>query len=82
MALIKVHKIVGASKRSIDFEDYPADLTPYTLRNPKYQISQGYLESEIIGVFIEEILSGPYSWHRLRNVRKILRLQTSTELIG
>lgn len=73
-ALIKVHKTVEAGKRSTDFEDYPAELTPYTLRNPKYQISQGYAKSQTIGSFIEEILSGPYPWHRLRSVQKILRL--------
>ncbi|MCL4385169.1 MAG: IS21 family transposase [Cyanobacteria bacterium] len=73
-ALVKVHKTVEAGKRSTDFEDYPAELTPYTLRNPKYQISAGYAKSKAIGAFIEEILSGPYPWHRLRSAQKILRL--------
>ena len=73
-ALIKVHKTVEAGKRSTDFEDYPQELIPYTLRNPKYQISQGYAKSQTIGAFIEEILSGPYPWHRLRSAQKILRL--------
>lgn len=76
-ALIKVHKTVEAGKRSTDFEDYPAELTPYTLRNPKYQISQGYAKSQAIGAFIEEILTGPYPWHRLRSAQKILRLAES-----
>jgi len=69
-----VHKTAQDGKRSTDFEDYPQVLTPYTLRNPKYQISQGYEKSETIGAFIEEILKGPYPWHRLRSVQKILRL--------
>ena len=73
-ALIKVHKTVGPGKRSTDFEDYPQELTPYTLRNPKYQISQGYAKSKVIGAFIEEMLTGPYPWHRLRSAQKILRL--------
>ena len=73
-SLIKVHKTVEAGKRSTDFEDYPAELTPYTLRNPKYQISQGYAKSEAIGAFIEEILSGIYPWYRLRSAQKILGL--------
>lgn len=75
--LIKVHKTVEAGKRSTDFEDYPAELTPYTLRNPKYQISQGYAKGKAIGAFIEEILTGPYPWHRLRSAQKILRLADS-----
>ena len=73
-ALIKVHKTVEDGKGSTDFEDYPSELTPYTLRNPKYQISQGYAQSQVIGAFIEEILIGPYPWHRLRSAQKILRL--------
>ena len=72
--LIKIHATVCPGKRSTDFEDYPSELTPYTLRNPKYQISQGYAKSEVIGAFIEEMLTGPYPWHRLRSVQKILRL--------
>jgi len=72
--LIKVHKSVGPGKRSTDFEDYPSELTPYTLRNPKYQIRQGHTKSEVIGAFIEEMLTGPYPWHRLRSAQKILRL--------
>ena len=72
-----MHKTVEAGKRSTDFEDYPAELTPYTLRNPKYQISQGYAKGQSIGTFIEEILTGPYPWHRLRSAQKILRLADS-----
>jgi hypothetical protein len=72
--LIKIHKRMGPGKRSTDFDDYPAELTPYTLRNPKYQIAEGYRRAEKIGAFIEGILTGPYPWHRLRSAQKILRL--------
>jgi hypothetical protein len=72
--LIKMHKRMGPGKRSTDFDDYPKELAPYTLRNPKYQISEGYRRANEIGAFIEEILTGPYPWHRLRGAQKILRL--------
>lgn len=72
--LIKIHKRMEPGKRSTDFDDYPAELAPYTLRNPKYQISEGYRRANEIGAFIEEILTGPYPWHRLRGAQKILRL--------
>ena len=72
--LVKIHKRAEPGKRSTDFDDYPAQLTPYTLRNPKYQISEGYRRASEIGEFIEEILTGPYPWHRLRSAQKILRL--------
>ena len=73
-SLVKIHKRMGPGKRSTDFDDYPKDLTPYTLRNPKYQIAEGYRRANEIGAFIEEILTGPYPWHRLRSAQKILRL--------
>jgi hypothetical protein len=72
--IVKIHKSVGPGKRSTDFEDYPENLSPYTLRNPKYQIDQGYKKSKVVGAFIEEMLTGPYPWHRLRSAQKILRL--------
>jgi len=52
--LIKIHKKAEPGKRSTDFDDYPAELTPYTLRNPKYQISEGYRRAKEIEVFIED----------------------------
>jgi len=72
--LVKIHKRAEPGKRSTDFDDYPAELTPYALRNPKYQINEGYRRAKEIGSFIEEILTGPYPWHRLRSAQKILRL--------
>ena len=72
--VIKIHMTARPGSRSTDFNDYPAYLTPYALRNPSYQIKKGYEKSEVIGKFIEEILSGPYPWHRLRSAQKILRL--------
>jgi hypothetical protein len=73
-SLVKIHKRMEPGKRSTDFDDYPVELAPYTLRNPKYQISEGYRRANEIGAFIEEILTGPYPWHRLRSAQKILRL--------
>ncbi|TET15109.1 MAG: transposase [Actinobacteria bacterium] len=60
-SVIKIHKRAAPGKRRTDFDDYPASLTPYALRNPSYQISQGYKRRQAIGAFMEEILSGPYS---------------------
>jgi hypothetical protein len=73
-SLIKVHERMKPGKRSTDFDDYPKELAPYTLRNPKYQIAEGYRRANEIGAFIEDILTGPYPWHRLRSAQKILRL--------
>ena len=60
--------------RSTDFNDYPAELTPYTLRNADYQISQGTKRHPAIGEYISFLLSGTYPWHRLRSAQGLLRI--------
>ena len=63
--LIKTHPRMPQGARSTDFNDYPAELTPYTLRNADYQISQGTKRHPAIGEYISFLLSGTYPWHRL-----------------
>jgi len=61
--LIKIYPRMSEGKRSTDFNDYPADITPYTLRNANYQISQGAKRHPDIGGYggyIEFLLSGTY----------------------
>lgn len=72
--VIKIHNTVPRGKRSTDFRDYPEKLTPYTLRNPLYQIKEGHRKHPVIDSYIESILEGPYPWHRLRSAQKILRM--------
>lgn len=72
--LIKVHNRVGEGKRSTDFNDYPEKLTPYTLRNPNYQIQEGYKRNAAIGLYIKSMLDGAYPWYRIRSAQKLLRL--------
>jgi hypothetical protein len=73
-SLVKIHKTSLPGGRSTDFDDYPKELTPYTIGNPSYQIKKGYEIGTAVGDFIKEMLSGPYPWHRLRSAQKILRL--------
>ena len=72
--LVKTHPRMDEGKRSTDFDDYPAELTPYTLRNPIYQIQEGKKRHPMIGEYIEFMLSGTYPWHRLRSVQRLLRI--------
>jgi hypothetical protein len=66
--LIKVHpRMPEGKRRSTDFNDYPAEITPYTLRNANYQISQGAKRHPDIGKYIKFLLSGTYPWHRIRS---------------
>jgi hypothetical protein len=72
--LVKTHPRVPEGKRSTDFNDYPAELTPYTLRNADYQISQGTKRHPAIGEYISFLLSGSYPWHRIRSAQGLLRI--------
>lgn len=72
--LIKTHPRMPEGKRSTDYSDYPAELTPYTLRNANYQISAGKAKHPAIGEYIKFLLSGTYPWHRLRSAQKLLRI--------
>ena len=72
--LVKTHPRMPQGKRSTDFNDYPAELTPYTLRNADYQISQGTKRHPAIGEYISFLLSGTYPWHRLRSAQGLLRI--------
>lgn len=44
------------------------------MRNPNYQIKEGYKRHASIGLFIEGMLECAYPWHRLRSAQKLLRL--------
>ena len=72
--LIKTHPRMPEGKRSTDYSDYPAEITPYTLRNANYQISAGKERHPAIGGYIAFLLSGTYPWHRLRSAQRLLRI--------
>lgn len=72
--LVKTHPRIDEGKRSTDYDDYPDELTPYTLKNAKYQIDEGLRRHPVIGDYIKFILSGPYPWHRIRSVQRLLRI--------
>ena len=72
--LIKTHPRMSQGDRSTDFNDYPAEIAPYTLRNANYQISQGTKRHPVIGEYIAFLLSGTYPWHRIRSAQRLLRI--------
>ncbi len=72
--LIKTHPRMPEGKRSTDYSDYPDEVTPYTLRNANYQVSQGAKRHPEIGDYIKFLLSGTYPWHRIRSAQRLLRI--------
>jgi hypothetical protein len=72
--LIKTHPPQPPGGRSTDYEDYPDELTPYAMRDPKRLIREGRSLGNSIGAFLEQLLAGTFPWARLRQAQKLLRL--------
>jgi hypothetical protein len=72
--LVKVHPRKPRGGRSTDPEDYPPELTAYTLRSPNYLRRQSAELGEAIGAFADKLLSGPLPWSKMRQAYKLLRM--------
>jgi len=72
--LIKTHPVHPPGRRSTDYADYPADLTPYALRAPDRCIQQGTALGPAVGQFLTVLLGGVFPWARLRQAQAVLRL--------
>lgn len=72
--VVKVHPRQPPGGRSTDPNDYPQELTPYTLRSPNDLRQQCRKLGEAIGDFADKLLSGPTPWSKLRQAFKLVRL--------
>ena len=72
--LLKVHPRQPRGGRSTDPEDYPRELTPYTLRSPDYLRKLSAQLGESVGEFADKLLGGPLPWYKIRQAFKLLRL--------
>lgn len=72
--LVKVHPRQPRGGRSTDYNDYPAELTPYTLRCPDRLRRQAAELGESAGAFVDKLLSGSVPWAKVRQAQKLLRL--------
>jgi hypothetical protein len=72
--LIKVHPRQPRGGRHTDNEDYPAQLSAYTLRCPDRLRRQASDLGESVGAFADRLLGGPLPWARVRQGQKLLRL--------
>jgi hypothetical protein len=72
--LVKTHPRQAPGGRSTDHNDYPQELTPYTLRDPQRIIRQAQQHGQHLGRFAEALLSGTLPWSKLRQAQKLLRL--------
>jgi len=72
--LVKTHTRQRPGGRATDYDDYPAELTSYALRDPSRLIRKAKELGPEIGRFMAELLSGDTPWARLRQAQKLLRL--------
>jgi transposase len=72
--LVKTHPRMPPGRRSTDHDDYPTELTPYTLRDPERMIRQAERHGSNIGKFAAELLSGTVPWAKIRQAQKLLRM--------
>ena len=72
--LVKIHPRKPRGGRSTYPEDYPPELTPYTLRSTNYLCRKSAELGESVGAFAERLLGGPTPWSKMRQAHKLLHL--------
>jgi transposase len=72
--LIKTHTRQPKGGRSTDYADYPAEKTPYALRDANGLIAQAQKRGPSTGLFMERLLSGVFPWSKIRQAQQLLRL--------
>jgi len=72
--LVKVHPRQTRGGRATDPQDYPPELTTYTMRCPDRLKRQSAELGESVGAFAERLLGGPLPWAKVRQAQKLLRL--------
>jgi transposase len=72
--LIKVHPRKPRGGKSTDQNDYPPELTPYTLRSTNYLCQKSAELGESVEAFARRLLGGPTPWSKMRQAYKLLHL--------
>lgn len=72
--LIKVHSRQSRGGRSTDPDDYPAELTAYTLRVPDRVKRSAADLGESVAAFADRLFQGPLPWAKVRQGQKLIRL--------
>ena len=72
--LIKVHSRQPRGGRSTDPQDYPAELSSYTLRAPDGIKRSAAGQGPAVAQFADRLFDGPLPWSRIRQGHKLIRL--------
>ena len=72
--LIKVHPRQAKGGRSTDPDDYPTELTAYTLRAPDRIKGSAAEQGPAVAAFADRLFEGPLPWAKVRQGQKLIRL--------
>ena len=72
--LIKVHPRKGRGGRSTDPDDYPSELSAYTLRAPDRIKLSAASHGPAVAAYAERLFDGPLPWAKIRQGHKLIRL--------
>ena len=72
--LIKVHPRQDRGGRFTDPDDYPAELSAYTLRAPEQIKRSAASQGPAVAAYAERLFDGPLPWAKLRQGHKLIRL--------
>ena len=72
--LIKVHPRQPRGGRATDNQDYPAELSAYTLRAPEGIKRSAAEFGPAVAIFADRLFDGALPWARIRQGHKLLRL--------
>ena len=72
--LVKVHERQPRGGRATDPNDYPAELTAYTMKAPERIKRSAALQGPAVAEFAERLFEGPLPWSKIRQGHQLLRL--------
>ena len=72
--LVKVHPRQPRGGRATDAQDYPAELSAYTLRAPDGIKRSAAEPGPAVAEFAERLFDGPLPWAKVRQGHKLIRL--------
>ena len=72
--LIKVHPRQPRGGRSTDPDDYPPELSAYTLRAPDALKRTAARQGPAVAAYAERLFDGPLPWAKIRAGHKLIRL--------
>ncbi len=72
--LVKVHQRQPKGGRATDPDDYPAELTAYTMKAPERIKRSAALQGPAVAEYAERLFEGTLPWSKIRQGHKLLRL--------